>query len=268
MRRKYTEEHISYLREICNGRYNDEITDMFNTKFGLNVTVIAMRALKKRHNLLSNVPCKCRPEKISLTTKEQDDYMRSIAAGKTNDELIEIMYERFGIRFSKAQMRGYRTRKGIRTGLDYRYKKGHVPESKGKKMSPEVYKKCAATMFKKGHKPKNWRPIGSERIDSKDGYVLIKVSDNKWKTKHTWLWEQAYGPVPKGYRVMFADQDKRNFDLDNLILISEGEAAQLNKNKMVFKDAELTKAGLNIVRLKMKLYKRKKENDETDKSKL
>lgn len=258
MRGKYTEEHISYLREISEGRYNDEITDMFNTKFNLDVTITAIRSLKKRLNILSNLPRKCRPEKTALTTKEQDDYMRSIATGKTNEELIKIMDERFGIRFSESQMKNYKNRKRIRNGLDYRFKKGHVPANKGRRIAPEVYEKCASTMFKKGNRPASYKPVGSERVD-KDGYMMIKVADpNKWKPKHVWLWEKAHGPVPKGHRIMFADQNKSNLTLDNLILVSYGESAQLNKNRMVFKDAELTKTGLNLIRLKMKLYRRKK----------
>jgi hypothetical protein len=264
MRRKYTEEHISYLREICKGRYNDEITDMFNTKFGLNVTVIAISSLKRRNKISSNLYCKCKPGKTALTTKEQDDYMRSISAGKTNEKLIEIMYERFGIRFTESQMKNYRNSRRIRNGLDYRFKKGNVPPNKGKKIAPEVYEKCAATMFKKGHKPAASRPVGSERLD-KDGYMMIKVAEpNKWKPKHVWIWEQANGPVPKGYKILFADQNKSNFALDNLILISYGESAQLNKNRLTFNNAELTKTGLNLVRLKMEMSRRKKKNNEND----
>lgn len=263
--RKYTEEHFSYLREICEGRYNDEITDMFNSKFNLSVTVTAIRSLKKKLKISSNLPCKCRPGKTALTTKEQDDYMRSIAKGKTAEELRQILFDQFGIQFSASQMKSYRNRKGIVTGLDCRYKKGCVPVNKGKKMLPEVYAKCSATMFKKGRKPNNWKPVGSERVESKDGYMLVKVAEpNKWKPKHIVIWEQANGPVPAGYKIMFADQNKRNFNLDNLLLISKGESAQLNKNKMVFKNGELTKTGLNLIRLKMKLYSRKKGKNEND----
>lgn len=263
--RKYTEEHFSYLREICEGRYNDEITDMFNSKFNLSVTVTAIRSLKKKLKISSNLPCKCRPGKTALTTKEQDDYMRSIAKGKTAEELRQILFDQFGIQFSASQMKSYRNRKGIVTGLDCRYKKGCVPVNKGKKMLPEVYAKCSATMFKKGRKPNNWKPIGSERINNKYGYILVKVAEpNKWKPKHILIWEQANGPVPKGYKIMFADQNKQNFNLDNLLLISKGESAQLNKNKMVFKNGNLTKTSLNLIRLKMELYSRKKGKNEND----
>lgn len=50
--RKYTEEHIEYLREISQGRYIDEITKLFNEKFGMNLTESAISTLKARYKLL------------------------------------------------------------------------------------------------------------------------------------------------------------------------------------------------------------------------
>jgi len=56
-KRKYTDEHIDYLREISPGHYNDEVTKLFNERFGMNVTETAdknaLRA-KKRYKTRSN----------------------------------------------------------------------------------------------------------------------------------------------------------------------------------------------------------------------
>lgn len=38
--------------------------------------------------------------------------------------------------------------------------------------------------------------------------------------KHRFLWETANGPIPKGHKVIFADGDKTNITLDNLIMVS------------------------------------------------
>lgn len=127
-------------------------------------------------------------------------------------------------------------------------------------MSPEQYKKCQATMFKKGNIPANRRPIGSERLD-KNGYILIKIQDGhktkNWTRKHRYLYEQAYGNVPKGYKVIFADGNNRNFDLENLILVSDAEELIMNRNKLFKKDTELTKAGVVVAKLLDKVNKRK-----------
>lgn len=78
----------------------------------------------------------------------------------------------------------------ITTGTGGFFQKGHVPQNKGKKMSPEQYKKCSGTMFKKGNVPKNYKPVGSKRI-LKEGYVEIKIADpNQWELEHRLVWEK------------------------------------------------------------------------------
>lgn len=161
-----------------------------------------------------------------------------------------------------SQIESCKRNHNIKSGIDSRFKKGNIPVNKGKKgsMSPEQYKKCQATMFKKGNIPANRRPIGSERLD-KNGYILIKIQDGhktkNWTRKHRYLYEQAYGNVPKGYKVIFADGNNRNFDLENLILVSDAEELIMNRNKLFKKDTELTKAGVVVAKLLDKVNKRK-----------
>jgi hypothetical protein len=119
-------------------------------------------------------------------------------------------------------------------GAVHRYKKGQRPPNAGRKqkewMSPEMIERTKATRFKKGTVPPNHKPVGSERICSKDGYVLIKVREGigGFKLKHRVVYEQHYGPIPKGYNVEFKDRDKRNFSPDNLILRTRKENMKQN----------------------------------------
>ena len=128
-------------------------------------------------------------------------------------------------------------------------------------MSLFQYEKSKPTMFKKGNIPANARAIGSERID-KNGYILIKIQDghkNKnWTRKHRYLYEQAYGKVPEGHKVIFADGNNRNFDLQNLIVVSDAEELIMNRNKLFKEDAELTKTGVVIAKVLDRVNKRKK----------
>lgn len=104
-----------------------------------------------------------------------------------------------------------------------RFKKGRVPENKGKKMPPEVYAKVSRTMFKKGNRTHNYKPVGSERVNV-GGYVEVKVADpNKWRMKHRVIWEEAHGPIPRGHNVQFRDGNSQNLSLDNLYLISRAD---------------------------------------------
>jgi hypothetical protein len=107
------------------------------------------------------------------------------------------------------------------------FKKGQEPPNKGKKMSPEVYKKVKRTFFTKGHAPHNTKFNGYERV-SKDGYVEIRVKKGKFKLKHRVIWEQKRGRVPKGMVVIFKDGNKMNLKISNLKLITREENMKRN----------------------------------------
>lgn len=102
-----------------------------------------------------------------------------------------------------------------------RFRKGHVPASKGKKMSARQYALCAPTMFKPGQRPPKWRPVGSERVNV-DGYIEVKVSDKppKWGLKHRIVWQQVYGPIPPGCNVQFRNHITTDCRPENLYLIT------------------------------------------------
>lgn len=106
-------------------------------------------------------------------------------------------------------------------GVAHRFLKGQTPPNKGQKMTKEVYDKVKPTMFKKGQRPVNWKPDGSERIDV-DGYTLIKVN-GKFVLKHKYVWEQVNGPMPKGHAIIFKDRNKTNFNIENLECITRQE---------------------------------------------
>lgn len=114
----------------------------------------------------------------------------------------------------------------------HRFQKGAMPANKGKKMPPELYAKCAPTMFKKGRPSLNLRPVGSERVN-RDGYIEVKVMEpNKWALKHRFIWEQCYGPIPKGCNIQFLDGNRQNCSLCNLYLISRADQLK-NKNSLM-----------------------------------
>lgn len=113
-----------------------------------------------------------------------------------------------------------------------RFQKGDIPATKGKKMPPEQYAKCAPTMFKKGNKPATQVPVGTEVVTT-DGYVKVKVADpNKWRLKHHMIWEEHNGPIPKGYNIQFKDKNPLNVTLDNLYIISRADQLR-NENSLV-----------------------------------
>ena len=117
-------------------------------------------------------------------------------------------------------------------------------------------------MFKKGNIPSNRAKIGDERVD-KNGYIEIKAYNgnlNKnWVKKHRYLYEKAHGKIKDGYKVIFADGNCRNFELDNLILVSDSELLIINQNGLYKRDKELTKTGSLIAKVIDKTNKKRKE---------
>jgi hypothetical protein len=113
-------------------------------------------------------------------------------------------------------------------GTASRIAKGTVPPNKGKKMSPEAYEKSKHTFFKKGHQPHNTKYDGHERICSKDGYILIRISKGKYVHKHRLIYELAHGPIPERMAVAFKDGNKLNLELSNLELVTRKELALRN----------------------------------------
>ncbi len=140
--------------------------------------------------------------------------------------------------------KGYkRTRSGVGQtarlmGLYYqgqpkgRFTKGQVPANKGKKMSPEVYRKAAPTMFqpgcRKGAANNNYTPVGTETFRS-DAYWWVKIAEKTWVLKHRRIWEKKHGPIPPGMLVVFRDGNPHNFNLNNLELITRKEAVYRNR---------------------------------------
>lgn len=148
-----------------------------------------------------------------------------------------------------------------------RFQKGHS-YGKGRKMTESQYAKCKATMFKKGLTPPNLRPVGSERVNV-DGYVEIKVEGSrKWKLKHRVVWEEANGPIPKGYNIQFKDKNKQNVSLDNLYLISRGEQLRTENSIHARYPEELRAVIAKKVAIKRYITMQNKKKNEQSKSRV
>jgi len=176
-------------------------------------------------------------------TTEQIEFLRGHVKER---DFAEYFNKVFGLQISANALKQVCLRRGFQTGRTGRFKKGHDPKNKGVKNSTGF----SSTRFKRGHIPKQWRPVGSERIDSKDGYIYIKTKDPRtWKPKHVHLWEIKNGKVPKGFCIIFGDNNRRNFDQENLICIKRSELLFINSKGINVDDTELTKTAINIAKL-------------------
>lgn len=196
-------------------------------------------------------------------TKEQIQFLKDNVKGITVKELTERFNKEFNQNRTESSISNQKNKYGLKNGLvGGRFKKGQVPFNKGKKqtdfMTPEAIERTKATRFKKGDKPANHRKVGSERI-TVDGYIEIKVEEpDKWELKHRVVWEKENGKIPKDYVIIFADENKQNVALDNLILISRREHAILNKRGLRYDNKETTELGITLANLILKTSKVKR----------
>lgn len=173
---------------------------------------------------------------------EELDFLKSFNGTKNKNELLELFNNNFEkITSTQLETLLHRYKIPFKKLPSYTFKKGHTPWNKGKKTGIRP-----PNLFKKGNVTWNTRELYSERID-RDGYTYIKlINKKKWKLKHRWIWEQKYGEIPADHVVIFADGNKKNFNIENLILVSRKELAVLNKNKLLQFTGTKDKAGQEL----------------------
>lgn len=191
-RRRWTADEDAQLR----AQYADEPTAVISAALGRPASSVYQRA-------------------YALGLRKSQAFLDSPAAGRTNG----------------------------RQGMGTRFPKGHVPANKGLRRPGWGPGRMKATQFKRGERrgvaARNWRPVGTILTDT-EGYHRIKVHEARsgeaygfgnvrvWPLLQRHVWEQAHGPIPKGYNVCFKDGDKSNCALDNLELVSRADMMKRN----------------------------------------
>lgn len=152
----------------------------------------------------------------------------------------------------------HRMQKGSTLGSKTRFKKGTVPPNKGKKqseyMSPEAIERTKPTQFKKGQLPHNAKQdgvISTRRNVSGRKYKWIRISLGHWVELHRHEWEQTYGPIPKGFNIVFKDGNSLNCDIDNLQMVTNDEL--MYKNTIMRYPPEMRRAFRLIGKLTRKI---------------
>jgi phage protein len=187
-------------------------------------------------------------------TGEEIDFLRKNAPGRHYREIVEMFNRKFEYQIDTKKLRETLKNHKISTGLTGRFEKGITPHNKGKKFLGTGNK----TTFRKGATPHNKMKVGEDTITT-DGYVKTKIAEpDVWEYKHKLIWIEANGPIPEKHSIIFADGNKLNLSIDNLLLVSKAELLMLNRKKLISENSELTKTGLNVVKVMNKVYKIKK----------
>lgn len=169
-----------------------------------------------------------------IFTNEIKLYIKENYKGVYNDDLAKMINNKFGTDLSRYQVKEYKKRNSLKSGV------------KGIDKALESRK----------------RPLGTIRKD-KSGYEMTKVNyfnghRGWWEYSHKLLWQKHNGPLKSGERVMFADGNKKNITIDNLLKVTNEELGHMIGNKYITDCPERTKVGLGISRLNIAINKRTK----------
>lgn len=221
----------------------------------------------KRLYAKRKLPCKKVMKRHSqLFTEEQMAYLLQIIEGRSSSEVADMMNEHFGLQITSTQIRSWKKNHRMSGGYDTRYRKGRIPDNKGKSwqewMPQESQEKSRMTCFKEGNIPKNRKPIGTVEIRS-DGYLWIKTQDGhrnrNWTEYHRYLWEKEHGPIPKTHKVIFRDGNPLNCQLDNLAMVETKVACIMQTKLKVSKSAEINDAMIELAKLKCAIADKERE---------
>ena len=235
---RYPEEVKEWLYEYVKTHTNRECAEAAQNIWPeWNLTVGKIKNL--RYYQRSRAPgCENRPYGRggvpNLMTQETYAFLLANYKGKRSIDLTALINETFGTSYTNKQIRDFLSTRGLRT---------EAPNT------PDI--------------AYNAQPIGSVR-EIKSGGHLKKVGKRKWKSLGAATWEEHYGPIPKGYRVIVLDGDTSNCSLDNLMLVSHGEQSRANLKGLRTENSDLTKAKILNYRLKDAIKERSKETNEKE----
>ena len=214
---KLNPDHVSFLTENAKGRTAKEIAAMFNIHFGLNLKTDAVRDSMAYRGI------EWKKREMHHYSADEVAFLRKYAKGRTRMELTAMFNAAFGMN---------KNADAIKTMLDWH------GISYGR------------------HPHRHHAQVGSEQV-KKNGYTFIKTAEPEtWRLKHMVLWEAVNGLVPPGHMLIFMDRDKSNITLENLMLVTAGENAVMNRYGLRSDNPEYITASVTIANIRMKIYKR------------
>jgi hypothetical protein len=196
----------------------------------------------------------------NLFSKTQEIAIRELSKGRSARELTKIVNAKFNRNLKVSQMKSWKVNHQANSGRNGQFKKGMTPWNKGKKTGN--HGRMTETQFKSEPHLEDRKPLGT-KVMRADGYIWIKINNdlpfkNRWKQLHRLIWEEHNGPIPKEKKLMFLDGDPTHVVIDNLALVSSRENLEMNRYGLNSKDPELTKTGINIAKVNIKLRERSK----------
>lgn len=164
-------------------------------------------------------------------SKEFEKDMYRLATNNSLDDLLKVAKSKYHYDITKRQLQLYLSKRKIR------YKDYNVNKVKGNQ-GDNV-------------------PIGTERIKS-DGMVQVKIAKDRWEYKQRLIYSQYHNiELTSNDYIIFLDQDRTNFDINNLKRVSRRESSIVANQGLFFNEPNLTETGIEIAKLMIKAKDRR-----------
>lgn len=189
-----------------------------------------------------------------LDDKQLKAYKKFVP-GHTAAEIANMVYENWGIQLTVQKVHALNIRNNIKSGLYQKYFGKADPRRSSS--HNDLHKRMAIGTVKRNETRSKDRP-------NRAPIVVVKQAERKWKPNHRRVWEEAYGPIPQGYKTVFLDGNSLNFSITNLALVTDAEFLIMNEKHLISSDKQVTRSGIELARLLSKTHqiKRRKRKNE------
>lgn len=210
-------------------------------------------------------------KKYHIYTEEEKEFVKNNITKYFLPELVKVFNKTFSTNVTMVQLKNLKHNMKLKSGLPtthfgntYNKGKKRTEEQRarmslaGKKRVTKEFRKKMSISRRNLSKKTGYRFINNQ------GYVFIKVKNKACKTDNyiseaRYVYEKYYGEIPKGYWVYHLDGNVSNNSIDNLIALERGIVASLNITGLKSTDKELTKLGIDILKINRKIKERKEE---------
>lgn len=257
---RYSPEMEKFLYDHFE-EYNDKkMAEEFNRVFETEISWHQIRHFRRKHGIRGEH----HQRHSEIFTDEIRAFIEANYKGTGYKDMALMIWHEFGKWYQPKQIRSYYRNHKLNSGLKGDlFQKGQKPRNGAKK--GEWFAGCEKGWFKKGEKPPNYTPVGTEKIRPSNGYVWVKIAEpKKWRMKQLVVWEAAHGPIPKGMMIYFRDGDRTNCDLENLMLVERRLIGTLNRSGLSQYRGELTEAAINTARLQLAANDKRRNPNEPE----
>ena len=209
-------------------------------------------------------------KKYHIYTEEEKEFVKNNITKYFLPELVKVFNKTFNTNITICKLKNLKHKMKLKSGLPSShfgntYTKGtkRTEEQRArmslsaKKRATKEYREKMSIARRNASKKIGYRTINNQ------GYVYIKVKNDACKNDNyvseaRYVYEKHCGKIPKGYWIYHLDGNVSNNSIDNLVALERGIVASLNITGLNSTDKELTKLGIDILKINRKIKERKR----------